>query len=242
MQYDDIFFSETLPSPFSIEVGKRINQARIDAGMSQAALAEAISRSRPAISQMENGKMEPDASTLMRLALVLNKPISFFFPRHLTSKTMPDEKRYLDQEEVSLIDFYQKIIAPEFRALMLAQMQLAARYDRMRNLSETHDELWEAIETISDMIPEILQSDEVQKALFDQLSSDDNLEQIEPQFLGQDQGYSSELEFHAFKQLRNRIYNDLERAFMFSAWETEFHGDQYMNEIEAIRREASNSK
>ena len=33
-----------------------------------------------ALSEMENGYMEPDAETLLLLALQLKKPVSYFFP------------------------------------------------------------------------------------------------------------------------------------------------------------------
>ena len=63
-----------------IDIGKKIRQARDDAGLTQAELAEKIDRRQAAISDMENAKMEPNVATIVRLAIVLEKPISYFFP------------------------------------------------------------------------------------------------------------------------------------------------------------------
>ncbi len=71
---------ESRPNRFTVAMGKLIRQAREERGMSQTELAEQIYRSRPAISEMETGKMEPDATTLAYLAGALEKPIMYFFP------------------------------------------------------------------------------------------------------------------------------------------------------------------
>ncbi len=67
-----------LPNPFSRALGQRIRAARLARGMSQEELAALIQRRRPAISEMENGKMEPDVSTLLHLARALEKPLDYF--------------------------------------------------------------------------------------------------------------------------------------------------------------------
>lgn len=68
------------PNQFTRAMGQLIRQAREERGMSQEDLAARIYRSRPAVSEMETGKMEPDASTLVYLSNALDKPILYFFP------------------------------------------------------------------------------------------------------------------------------------------------------------------
>ena len=69
-----------MPNKFTIGMGKLIRQARDENGLSQSELAKQIYRRQASLSDIENGKMQPDAETLLYLTLVLNKPISYFFP------------------------------------------------------------------------------------------------------------------------------------------------------------------
>lgn len=61
-------------------MGKLVRGAGEEADYSQRKLAELIYRRQAALSDMENGKMEPDASTLLLLAFNLKKSLSYFFP------------------------------------------------------------------------------------------------------------------------------------------------------------------
>jgi transcriptional regulator with XRE-family HTH domain len=61
-------------------MGELIFKAREEAGFSQRVLAGRIYRRQVALSDMENGKMETNASTLVYLAFNLNKPITYFPP------------------------------------------------------------------------------------------------------------------------------------------------------------------
>ncbi len=70
-----------LPNKFTKAVGQLIRNARNEANMSQAELAKLIYRRQAAVSDMENGKMEPTASTLLLMSYALNKPVGYFFPR-----------------------------------------------------------------------------------------------------------------------------------------------------------------
>ncbi len=60
-----------------MELGRKIKQARLDAGLSQRQLcADEITRNM--LSQIENGTAQPSMATLRYLAKQLGKPISFF--------------------------------------------------------------------------------------------------------------------------------------------------------------------
>lgn len=90
-----------IPNKFTLKMGELIRKAREEAGFTQRELAEKIYRRQAALSDMENGKMEPNASTLTFLSYHLNKPISYFFPDQYTpEKNMGDLS---DQEKEILL-------------------------------------------------------------------------------------------------------------------------------------------
>lgn len=72
-----------------MELGQRIRQARLDAGLSQRQLCgDTITRNM--LSQIENGSARPSMSTLQYLADRLGKPISFFLEETVAS---PNQSR-----------------------------------------------------------------------------------------------------------------------------------------------------
>ena len=87
-----------IPNRFTIGMGELIRKAREEAGFSQRELAERIYRRQAALSDMENGKMEPNASTLTFLSYHLNKPISYFFPNRYKPERMLDDLSELEKE------------------------------------------------------------------------------------------------------------------------------------------------
>jgi transcriptional regulator with XRE-family HTH domain len=54
--------------------------ARLEPGFNQEDLAEKIYMRRPTLTDIENGKSEPSASSLGLLTFHLNKPLSYFYP------------------------------------------------------------------------------------------------------------------------------------------------------------------
>lgn len=72
--------NEPVPNKFSIAMGESIRKARIEAGFNQTDVSERVYRRQAAISDIENGKMVIDALTLIRIAIMFNKPIEYFFP------------------------------------------------------------------------------------------------------------------------------------------------------------------
>lgn len=61
-----------------MELGEKLRQARLEAGLSQRALCDGII-TRNMLSQIENGTARPSVATLERLAERLHKPVSCFF-------------------------------------------------------------------------------------------------------------------------------------------------------------------
>lgn len=77
-----------------MDLGQRIKQARLEAGLSQRQLCgEEITRNM--LSQIENGTARPSMSTLQYLAAQLGKPVSFFLDETVasTNQTRMDAAR-----------------------------------------------------------------------------------------------------------------------------------------------------
>jgi transcriptional regulator with XRE-family HTH domain len=81
---------EPLPNKFTKLMGEHVRQAREEAGLSQSDLAKMIYRRQAAISDIENGRMEVTATTLMQLSFVLKKPLSYFFPEEWLIELPPE--------------------------------------------------------------------------------------------------------------------------------------------------------
>ena len=108
-----------LPNKFTLSMGELIRVARKETGFSQRELAELINRRQAALSDIENGKMEPNASTLTILSYHLNKPISYFFPNRYTPEKNLDEFSDLEKE----IIIYIKKIDQDDKIRILAHLK-----------------------------------------------------------------------------------------------------------------------
>lgn len=93
-------FRDELPNKFSLALGELIHQARIEAKMSQAVLAEKTYFRQAAISQIEKGKREVTVNEIVSLSYILNKPISFFFPTYLYNIKLDDDKLSILEQEL----------------------------------------------------------------------------------------------------------------------------------------------
>jgi transcriptional regulator with XRE-family HTH domain len=98
--YDQFEAQGTLPNRLSIAIGEKIRQAREEAKMSQEEVAQAIYRHRPALSEMERGKMYPDIETLIYLAHVFQKPLLYFIPNFAYPHTESGNTLTDDQQEL----------------------------------------------------------------------------------------------------------------------------------------------
>jgi transcriptional regulator with XRE-family HTH domain len=89
---------EPTPNKFTIGMGELVRQAREEANLSQAELAEKIYRRRATVSDIENGKAEVSSSTLVLLSVALVKPVTYFYPPFVYRELKPDEFSPLEQE------------------------------------------------------------------------------------------------------------------------------------------------
>ncbi len=92
----------TIPNEFTVEMGKLIRAAREEAGISQTELAEKLSKRQATISDFENGKIEIGILTLVQLAIVFGKPISYFVPNMTFLVSISDIHNKMEEEALAL--------------------------------------------------------------------------------------------------------------------------------------------
>ena len=132
-----LFDREPTPNKFTIEMGNNIRQAREEAGMSQSALAKMIFRRRATISDIENGKSEVGSLTLSRLSAVLDKPISFFFPRFAISEQSEEDISPLAKE---LLLHFDLLYDRNLKKAVIQQMKALSQYSPVDSLIDLIDE------------------------------------------------------------------------------------------------------
>jgi len=81
-----------LPNKFSIALGEKIRQARNEAKISQAELAEISYLKQSSISRIEFGLRAISSEDILFLSYALNKPISYFFPKELLFERSKEEE------------------------------------------------------------------------------------------------------------------------------------------------------
>ena len=129
----------TRPTQLTVDMGKLIKTARVEADMTQAELAEKIRRRQASLSDIENGKMEVDAGTLVQLAGALQKPITYFFPSWIRKILQPEE---VTPEEEELLIQAKRLSRDELR-MITTQVRALAEIDQ-RKYAEWIDEQFEA--------------------------------------------------------------------------------------------------
>lgn len=110
--------SEDGPDPIDLYVGSRMRLRRIMMGLSQYALAQSLELTFQQVQKYEKGANRISASTLHRLAEVLDVPVSFFFdelPR--VPATSPREDDLTRRESLELLRNYYRIAAPTRKQL-----------------------------------------------------------------------------------------------------------------------------
>ena len=112
------------PNQFTLGMGSLIRKAREESGLSQRELARKIYRRQAALSEIENGLMQPDAETLLALSYHLQKPINYFFPEPYK----PDpENETLTEDEKTLIIQSRRLSEDDIPSL-IAQVKAMADY------------------------------------------------------------------------------------------------------------------
>ena len=115
--------NDPLPTPFSKALGQRIREARQERKISQRRFAESIERRQAAVSQIENGRMEADATTLLMMAQELEKPITYFFPPPWGQRVTRGDLTY--DEQALLLEF-RRLQTDEQRKVAINQVAALA--------------------------------------------------------------------------------------------------------------------
>ena len=103
-------------------MGELIRRAREEAGISQTELSEKIYRRQAAISDIENGRMEVNVTTLMLLSFILQKPLTYFFPEGWISDVPPEKLSLREQE---LLIQARRLMDEDIRKLIVQARALA---------------------------------------------------------------------------------------------------------------------
>lgn len=123
---EELLKSSSRPNKFTIGMGALIRKAREDSGLSQRSLSEQIYLRQATISDLENGKTEPDAEALLLLSTCLSKPLAYFFP----SPYKPDNELNigdLNDTEKELIIEVRKLDEDDSKKIV-AQVRALAKY------------------------------------------------------------------------------------------------------------------
>lgn len=120
-----------LPNSYSIEIGQKIREARLEQGLTQEKLAEMVYKRRASLSDMENGKMFPDAFTLILIANRLGKSLDYFVPGMYRTAI-----EYLDTDlsalEKDLIAQFRRVPDHDWQTLIIQNVKASADFETSR--------------------------------------------------------------------------------------------------------------
>lgn len=118
---------EPLPNKFTIYMGEKIRDGRIEAGMSQQELAKLIYKRQAALSDYENGKTMVDADTLALLAHNLNKPIEYFYPPYSFTNLKPEDLSPMEKEIITNLRYH--VPSDQFSKLIVGIIKAIGEFD-----------------------------------------------------------------------------------------------------------------
>ena len=103
-------------------IRERIREAREQRGRTQDELAKELERSRVAVSDMERGKAQVNASDLVIIASYLEKPIAYFYPSIVVGPTGAD----LSAKEQELVWMFRRLQHDALENVALSQITALA--------------------------------------------------------------------------------------------------------------------
>jgi transcriptional regulator with XRE-family HTH domain len=105
-------------SEVDVQVGRRLREARLLAGISQSQLGARIGVTFQAVQKYETGENRLSASRLLAVAASLRQPLSFFFD-DLSETDAAGSPARLTPKEIKLLRYYRAIGNEEARDWML---------------------------------------------------------------------------------------------------------------------------
>jgi len=124
------------PNKFTKYMGDAIKKAREELGMSQEELSKNIYKRRATLSDIENGKSEPDAGTLAILAHTLKKPLSYFYPQFLYQDIKQED---LSPLEFELLKYFDDIWGDDLKKAGINQIRALSKFDPITTLWDVVD-------------------------------------------------------------------------------------------------------
>jgi transcriptional regulator with XRE-family HTH domain len=125
--FDLLAPDEPVPNKFTIYMGEKIRDGRIEAGMSQQDLARLIYKRQAALSDYENGKAIVNADTLALLAHNLNKPIEYFYPPYTFRDLKPEDLSPMEKEVITNLRYH--VASDQFRKLVIDVIKAIGKFD-----------------------------------------------------------------------------------------------------------------
>jgi transcriptional regulator with XRE-family HTH domain len=122
----------TTPNPVDQVVGRRLRKRRLQLGLSQLGVAEAIGVTFQQIQKYEGGTNRIVASRLFDLAQVLDVPIAYFFPDSESEATNGEDEDFADarhpapKETLNLVKAYYQIEEPTLRKKLIELVRSVA--------------------------------------------------------------------------------------------------------------------
>jgi len=120
------------PDPVEQLVGRQLRKRRLQLGLSQLGVAEAIGVTFQQIQKYEGGTNRIVASRLFDLAQVLDVPIAYFFPESDSDASYGEEEDFPDgrhpapKETLNLVKAYYQIEEPALRKKLIELVRSVA--------------------------------------------------------------------------------------------------------------------
>ena len=119
-------YKKSKPNRFTKYMGNQVRIARNEAGFSQEKLVKKLYLRRLTLSDIENGKVEVDASTLDLLSYYLKKPLTYFFQKPIYEELVQKD---MDQYVLELQMHFEQIHEDELKKLAIEIVRKFSEFD-----------------------------------------------------------------------------------------------------------------
>ena len=109
------------------EIGERIKKRRVELGLSQEKLADALGVTYQHVQRYENGTNRLNVENIQLIADILSLPVSHFFASDKTLMVAEEATPYLPADESKLMKYFRKIENDSSKNLVTQVARLAAK-------------------------------------------------------------------------------------------------------------------
>jgi len=120
-QIRDVLMTKKSPDPRDVEVGRRVRTFRLQKGLSQEKLGDALGLTFQQVQKYEKGTNRIGAGRIQRIAEILDVPVTDFFASHRNGNSTPNEVfELLDTAAgLRLLRAYSRIRDPQLRQAVI---------------------------------------------------------------------------------------------------------------------------